>query len=129
MKVSRISYLPTFADRAKVADMPWVYSLAYRFESNAAAHPTPLSLSRFLEERPEGIEIRATPGGSFADPYYVPARLFAALLHLAGERVDQSPLIRPGLDDVVAQLDEMSASIQTSYADLAASVDAETNGV
>src|SRR5262249_23048835 len=51
MRVQRISRLPSFSDLAKVADMPWVYSLAYRFDSNAAAHPTPLSLSRFLEER------------------------------------------------------------------------------
>lgn len=120
MKVSRLSRLPSFADRAKVAEMPWVYSLAYRFDSNAAAHPSPLSLSRFLEERLEGIEIRATPGGSFADPYYVPARLFAALLELAGQRVDLSDLLSPGLGDVVARLDEMSESIRASYAEQAA---------
>jgi hypothetical protein len=128
LKVSRTSHLPSFADRAKVADMPWVYSLAYRFDSNAAAHPMPLSLGRFLEDRPEGIEIRPTPGGSFPDPYYVPARLFAALLALAGERVDQSQLIRPGLDEVVARLDELSASIQASDAGQIASEDTEFNG-
>jgi hypothetical protein len=116
MKVSQISHMPSFAKRAKVAGMPWVYSFAYRFDSNAAAHPSPLALGRFLDERPEGIEVRSSPGGAFPDPYYVPARLFAALLQLAGERVDQSELIQPGLEDVVSCLEEMSADIQSSNA-------------
>lgn len=117
MKISRLSHLPSFANRAKVADMPWVYSLAYRFDSNAAAHPTPLSLGRFLEGRQEGIEVRATAGGSFPDPYYVPARLFAALVELAGERVDLSELLSPGTGEVVARLDEMSGGIRAAYAE------------
>lgn len=112
MQVSRVSEVPSFAKRAKVAGMPWVYSLAYRFDSNAAAHPTPLAVGRFLEERGEGVEIRSSAGGSFPDPYYVPARLFAALLELAGKRVDQSEVLRPGFEDVVSRLNEISVSLR-----------------
>jgi hypothetical protein len=106
----------SFAKRAKVAGMPWAYSLAYRFDSNAAAHPTPLAVGRFLEEQSGGIEIRSSAGGSFPDPYYVAARLLAALLELVGERVDQSEVIRPGLDEVVSRLNEIAARAQAETA-------------
>src|SRR5207253_3711103 len=53
LRVERIAKMPSFADRAKVAGMPWVYSFGYRFDSNAAAHPTPLTIEQFLEERPD----------------------------------------------------------------------------
>jgi hypothetical protein len=127
MQVSRVSEVPSFAKRAKVAGMPWVYSLAYRFDSNAAAHPTPLAVGRFLEERGEGVEIRSSAGGSFPDPYYVPARLFAALLELAGERVDQSELIRSGLEVVVSRLDEISARLRASNSEQSASHSADVS--
>jgi hypothetical protein len=44
----------------------------------------------------------------------------AALLELAGQRVDLSPLLGPGVGDVVACLDEMSESMRASYAEQAA---------
>lgn len=79
--------------------MPCVYSFAYRFDSNAAAHPTPLTLEQFLEVTPEGIRILASASGARADPYYVAATLMSALLELAGRRVDQTEL-EPGLAEV-----------------------------
>jgi hypothetical protein len=106
LRVTRISKMPSFADRAKVAGMPWVYSFAYRFDSNAAAHPTPLTIEQFLEERPEGILIRSSAGGPRPDPYYVAAQLMWALLELAGRHVDQTELA-PGLEEVRAELERL----------------------
>jgi hypothetical protein len=104
--VTRISRMPSFADRAKVAGMPWVYSFAYRFDSNAAAHPTPLTIEQFLEERSEGILIRSSPSARRPEPYYVAAQLMSVLLELAGRHVDQTEL-EPGLADVRAELERL----------------------
>jgi Family of unknown function (DUF5677) len=116
MRVTRVDRIPSFAERAQVVDAPWIYSLAYRFDSNAAAHPTPLALSRFLEQRPEGIEIRSAAGGAFSDPYLVSARLFGAVLDLASERVDQGVLVDDGVEDEINALNEMAAEIQAASA-------------
>lgn len=104
--VERIAKMPGFRERAKVAGMPWVYSFAYRFDSNAAAHPTPLTLEQFLEVTPEGIRILPTASGARADPYYVVATLMSALLELAGRRVDQTEL-EPGLAEVRAEIERL----------------------
>lgn len=92
--------------------MPWVYTLAYRFDSNAFAHPTPLAIGRYLEERGEGFAVLSAPTGSVVDPYFVAARLFGALVEIAGtfDSVDHSEL-EPGLREIVAELDRMAAEI------------------
>jgi hypothetical protein len=110
LRVDRISKMPSFADRAKVAEMPWVYSLAYRFDSNSAAHPTPLTIGQFLEDRPEGILIRSSAGGPRPDPYYVAAQIMWALLEIASQHVDHSELepgLAGGLAEVGAELDRL----------------------
>lgn len=103
LRVTSISKMPSFANRSKVAGMPWVYSFAYRFYSNAAAHPTPLTIEQFLENRPEGILIRSSAGGPRPDPYYVAAQLMSVLLEVAGRHVDQTEL-EPGLAEVRVEL-------------------------
>jgi hypothetical protein len=95
--------MPSFQTRAEVGGGGDIYSLTYRFDSNSAAHPNPLALEQFLEERAEGILIRATPKGPRPDPYVVGAVLLAALLDLAGERVDHQEL-EPGLAQIRARL-------------------------
>lgn len=106
LRVDRISRMPSFADRAKVAKMPWVYAFAYRFDSNAAAHPTPLTIEQFLEARPEGVLVRASAGGRRPDPYYVAAVLMSVLLEIAGRHVDHSAL-EPGLAAVRDELERL----------------------
>lgn len=86
--------------------MPWVYSFAYRFDSNAAAHPTPLTIEQFLEERPDGILIRSSAGGPRPHPYYVAVQLMSVLIELAGRHVDQTAL-EPGLAEVRAELERL----------------------
>lgn len=104
LRVGRVDRMPGFGDRAKVAEMPWVYSLAYRFDSNSAAHPTPLTLEQFFEMRPEGIAILAAGSGERPDPYFVSAQLMSALLEFAGRRIDQTE-IEEGLEEVRAELE------------------------
>lgn len=106
LRVGQISRMPSFADRAKVAGMPWVYSLAYRFDSNAAAHPTPLTIEQFLESRPDGIAILSSARGPRPDPYYVAAQLMSALFEFAGRHVDQTEL-ESGLAEIRTELERL----------------------
>jgi hypothetical protein len=92
LKVDQPTRMPTFARRAEAGGAEMIYSLTYRFDSNSAAHPTPLALEQFLEARNGDILIRATPSGPRPDPYAVGAVLLMALVELAGERVDHSSL-------------------------------------
>ena len=108
LRVTRIGHMPGFHDRAEVAGMPWVYSLAYRFDSNAGAHPTPLAIGQFLEERADGIAVQSYARGPRPDPYYVAAQLFAVLVELAGDRVDQTAL-EPGLAELREDLELLRA--------------------
>lgn len=108
LRVSQISRMPGFAARAKVSGMPWVYSFAYRFDSNAAAHPTPLTIEQFLEARPDGVAILSSARGPRPDPYNVAAQMMSVLLELAGRHVDQSEL-EPGLTDVRDELAQLRA--------------------
>lgn len=78
--------------RAEVGEAEMIYALAYRFDSNSAAHPNPLALEQFLETGNGDITIRATPSGPRPDPYVVGTALLLALVGLAGERVDHSEL-------------------------------------
>lgn len=110
LRITRISRMPSFADRAKVAEMPWVYSFAYRSDSNTAAHPTPLTIEQFLEERPEGIVILPSATGPRPDPYYVAAVLMSALLDIAGRHLDHSA-IEPGLAAVHEELQRLRAQV------------------
>src|SRR5213076_1160000 len=71
LRVKKITRMPSFQDRAAVGDGSDIYSLTYRFDSNSAAHPNPLALEQFLEKRPHGIEVRATPKGPRPDPFAV----------------------------------------------------------
>jgi hypothetical protein len=92
LRVERVTKLPSFRTRAAVGGAGDLYSLTYRFDSNSAAHPNPLALEQFLEQGPDEIEVLSTPAGPRPDPYAVGAILLAALLDLAGKRVDHSEL-------------------------------------
>jgi hypothetical protein len=92
LRVKQVTRMPPFQDRAAVGAGEDIYSLTYRFDSNAAAHPNPLALEQFLEPRPEGIAVLATPKGPRPDPYAVGAILLGAVVDLAGQRADQREL-------------------------------------
>jgi len=103
LKVKQLTRMPSFQARAEVGGAADIYSLTYRFDSNSAAHPNPLALEQFLEERGNNIRIRATPKGPRPDPYVVGAVLLLALLDLAGEQVEHSELA-PHLEELSARL-------------------------
>lgn len=103
LKVKQLTRMPTFQARAEVGGASDIYSLTYRFDSNSAAHPNPLALEQFLEERPDGVRIRATPKGARPDPYVIGAVLLMALVELAGEQVDHTELAS-GLAQLSARL-------------------------
>jgi hypothetical protein len=107
LKVKRVSEVPSFKDRAAVAGMPWAYSLAYRFDSNAAAHPSPLAVQRFLEPHGDWVRVLPSPEGAVADPYYVAARLFSALVQVAGRHVDHAAF-EAEIGVVVVELDQLA---------------------
>lgn len=92
LKVDQLTRMPPFEARAEVGGAEMIYSLTYRFDSNSAAHPSPLALEQFLEPRNGDILIRATPRGQRPDPYAVGSALFLAVVELAGERVDHTAL-------------------------------------
>jgi hypothetical protein len=105
LQVKRVSEMPSFKARAAVAGMPWAYSLAYRFDSNAAAHPSPLAVERFLEAQGDRVRILPTPEGTVADPYYVAARLFSVIVQVAGRSVDHTAF-EDDVEAIVLELDQ-----------------------
>jgi hypothetical protein len=111
LRVTKVQRMPSFAARAKVVQMPWVYSLVYRFDSNAAAHPTALALEQFLEISGDNVVIRSSPRGDRPDPYYVAAQLMMALIELAGRHVDQTELDSQ-LQDVKQELERLRLIVQ-----------------
>lgn len=110
LRISDIERMPGFRARARVADMPWVYSLAYRYASNAAAHPTGLAVEQFLELQGDSIVVLASARGGSPEPYYVGAQLMSALLELAGRHVDQTEL-EPKLNELRIELDRLRAIV------------------
>jgi hypothetical protein len=92
LKVKQVARMPSFALRAEVGGAAMIYSLTYRFDSDSAAHPSPLALDQFLETRNGGVLVRATPKGPRPDPYATGAVLLIAVVDLAGERVDHGSL-------------------------------------
>lgn len=92
LKVKQVARMPSFALRAEVGGAAMIYSLTYRFDSDSAAHPSPLALDQFLEPQNGDVLVRATPKGPRPDPYATGAVLLIALVDLAGELVDHGSL-------------------------------------
>lgn len=66
---------PTLEQQARAVELETVYALAYRFDSQSAAHPQALAIEQLLEPVPEGIIIRGEPpvDRRYADGYAVTA--------------------------------------------------------
>jgi Family of unknown function (DUF5677) len=63
--------------RAAQIGLSFVYDTLYRYESNAATHPTMLAVDLLLEKHPAGLVLRGEPTAQFAPP---PVYLHGALL-------------------------------------------------
>src|SRR5215469_12317837 len=63
--------------RATQVGLSFVYDVLYRYESNAATHPTMLGVDLLLEKHPQGVLLRGQPTAQFAPP---PVYLHGAML-------------------------------------------------
>jgi hypothetical protein len=80
-----------------------IYSLAYRFDSQSAVHPSHLAIEQYLERRPERITVLATPSGPRPDPYVTGTALLLIVMTAAGAFFDHS-LIDAGLTEIQTEV-------------------------
>lgn len=112
--VERLPQLPALRDMADAVDLGVTYSMAYRFDSQSAAHPSPLAIEQLMQDRPElgGIRLLAEPPPerSRPDPYAVCAVILREALSGAADVVPELRL--DGFDEVVARLEELYAALR-----------------
>lgn len=107
LNVRRVNKMPTLRERADITGLEMIYELNYRFDSNSAAHPSPLAAEQFLEQLSDGtVVITAEPTAPRPDPYASGAVLFVMLLNLTGEYVDHSA-IEAGIERVQRKLEAL----------------------
>jgi hypothetical protein len=84
---------PSLQERARLTGFTTFYSLAYRADSQTAAHPTIMALEQFAEETPSGgliIHGSLAPDRLITDAYKAaPVVLSAVLIDAADCRADQ----------------------------------------
>lgn len=85
----------------------FAYSLAYRFDSQSAAHPSAMAIEQLFEDRPDlgGIRLlpEPPPERGYADPYGVGAFTLRDALASAADLIPELRLA--GFDEVTARLD------------------------
>jgi hypothetical protein len=101
--------LPSFEQRAREAELPFAYSLAYRFDSITGSHPTPHAVEQLMVEHPRGIAILPQPasGRGYADTYGVAAHVLLDALNSAADRIPELQL-GEGLEAVQRRLMELA---------------------
>lgn len=77
----------TLEQRADQVGLSFLYDALYRYESNAAPHPTMLAVDLLLERHPRGLLLRGEPTAQFAAPpiYLHGAFLLCEALRESGE--------------------------------------------
>lgn len=101
--------LPSFEQRAREAELPFAYSLAYRYDSITGAHPTPHAIEQLMVQHPRGIAIlpEPPPERGYADAYGVAAHVLLDALNSAADRIPELRL-GEGLDAVQGRLMELA---------------------
>jgi hypothetical protein len=98
---------PNLREQAEAVGLGFSYSLAYRFDSLSAAHPSAMAVEQLFEPHPEGVRVlpEPPPERGYAEPYGVGALILRdALAHAA----EQIPELRvDGLDEVAAELERV----------------------
>jgi hypothetical protein len=103
---------PSYPDSKRQADVVGLglaYALAYRFDSQTAAHPSVFAATELFREQSGGLELVDGPDGEagvFVDTYGVCAFILYDALDHAGEQVGDLRL--EGLDDVGRRLVELA---------------------
>jgi hypothetical protein len=95
--LARAPTYPNLREQAETVGLGQSYSLAYRFDSLTASHPTALAIEQLLEETPEGIRVlpEPPPGRGYADPYGVGAAILRGALGSAASLFPELDL--PGI--------------------------------
>jgi hypothetical protein len=90
-----------------VVGLGFSYSLAYRFDSLSAAHPSAMAVEQLFAPHPQGVRVLADPPPErgYADPYGVGAFILRDALRHAAEQIPE--LVLDGFDDVAARLDQV----------------------
>lgn len=100
---------PNLREQAIAVGLGFSYSLAYRFDSQSAAHPSAMAIEQLLQDRPDlgGIRLlpEPPPERGYADPYGVGAFILRDALASAAALVPELQLA--GFDEVAAQLDQL----------------------
>jgi len=111
--VERVPPLPSLREMADAVDLGATYSLAYRFDSQSAAHPSPLAIEQLMQDRPElggiGLLAEPPPERGRADPYAVCAVILREALSGAAALIPELRL--DGFDEVVARLEELYSAL------------------
>jgi Family of unknown function (DUF5677) len=93
----RPTRLPSLFNRAKDAKMSWFYSLAYRADSQAAAHPTIWALEQFTSVAPDGrgliVHDAVAPGRPITSPYNAAVVPFVVILTTFAELAEDEALV------------------------------------
>jgi hypothetical protein len=100
--------------RAAQVGLSFVYDLLYRYESNAATHPSMLATELLMERHPKGLLLRSEPTAQFVAPpvYLHGAWLLYEALKESGEL---TPALSPrglpsiGRDNLYALLEEQAS--------------------
>lgn len=102
---------PNLRDRAIAVGLGFSSSLAYRFDSQSAAHPSAMAIEQLFENRPDlgGIRLLSEPPPErgYADPYGVGAFILRDALASAAALVPELRLA--GFDEVTARLAQLHA--------------------
>lgn len=103
--LERAPQYPNLREQADAVGLGFSYSLAYRFDSLSAAHPSAMAVEQLFTPHPEGVRVLADPPPErgYADPYGVGAFILRDALAHAAEQIPELAL--DGFDEVAAQLD------------------------
>lgn len=102
--LQRAPRFPKLWEQARDAGAQLAYSLAYRYDSHAAAHPSAMAIEQLMEAAPGGVRLLPAPaaGRAYADPYPVGAFLLNDALKAAGEQIPE--LVIRGREEVEQRL-------------------------
>lgn len=111
---------PNLREQATSVGLSFSYSLAYRFDSQSAAHPSAMAIEQLLEDRPDlgGIRLlpEPPPERGYADPYGVGAFILRDALASAAAVIPELQIA--GFDGVGERLDQLNRARDAQAAPL-----------
>jgi hypothetical protein len=109
---------PNLRDQATAVGLGFAYSLAYRFDSQSAAHPSAMAIEQLFEDRPDlgGIRLlpEPPPERGYADSYGAGAFILGDALASAAVLIPELRL--DGFDEVAARLDTLRGTARDAAA-------------